>query len=102
MSIAMVIMVICFVSDGAKPNRKCLKGLGFSDEKKGVYYMTINCYSTDRYIYFMPDVPHLIKPTRNCWYYSKSGGTRYMTVRNLIKNNTDMQINGKHILWEHL
>ena len=29
-----VILVICFVCDGAKPNRKFLKGLGIEDEMK--------------------------------------------------------------------
>ena len=73
--------VIVFVADGAKPNRKFMKGLGSTaDMKQGVVYRTINRYSPDRYIYLMSDAPHLMKTTRNCWYSSKSGGTRYMWV----------------------
>ena len=74
--------VMLFVCDGAKPNRKFLKSLGRESEMKhGVVYKTINRFCRERYIYFMSDVPHLIKTTRNCWYSSKSGGTRYMWVR---------------------
>lgn len=38
-------------------------------QKQGeVTYKTPNPYSSDgRDIYFIPDVPHLIKTTRNCW-----------------------------------
>lgn len=74
--------VILFVCDGAKPNRKFLKSLGRESEmKKGVVYKTINRFCRERYVYFMSDVPHLIKTTRNCWYSSKSSGSRYMWVR---------------------
>ena len=47
-------------------------------KKDGVVYRTTNRYNTSRQIYFIADVPHLIKTTRNCWYASRSGGTRYM------------------------
>ena len=73
--------VILFVCDGAKPNRKFLKSLGKESEMKhGVVYKTVNRFCQERNIYFMSDVPHLIKTTRNCWYSSKSGGARYMWV----------------------
>ena len=76
--------VIVFVCDGAKPNRKFMKDIGSkTDKKEGTVYKTINRYSPDRYIYLMCDVPHLIKTTRNCWYSSKCGGTRYMWVSTL-------------------
>ena len=67
--------------DGAKPNRKFLKGLGCKSEmKEGVVYKTVNRYCQERNIYFISDVPHLIKTTRNFWYASKASGTRYMWV----------------------
>lgn len=70
--------------DGAKPNRKFLKELGCKEEmKEGVVYKTKNRYCRDRWIYFISDVPHLIKTTRNCLYSSKSSGTRYMWVSDL-------------------
>ena len=73
--------VILFACDGAKPNRKFLKSLGKESEMKyGVVYKTVNRFCQERNIYFMSDVPHLIKTTRNCWYSSKSGGVRYMWV----------------------
>lgn len=83
-----VILIVC---DGAKSNRRFMKGMGIKEERKdGVVYKTVNRYSTDRHIFLMPDVPHLMKTTRNCWYASRTGGTRCMWI------------NGKHILWEHL
>ena len=86
LSLILITQVICFVCDGAKPNRKFLKGLGCEEEmKEGVFYKTRNRYRRDRYIYFISDVPHLIKTTRNCWYSSTSGGTRYMWVRRSFK-----------------
>jgi hypothetical protein len=67
------------VCDGAKPNRKLFKTLGRdADMKNGTVYKTVNCYCQERSIYFMSEVPHLIKTTRNCWYSSGNGGTRYM------------------------
>ena len=64
--------VILFVCDGAKPNWKFLKLLGKESEMKhGVIYKTVNRFCQERNIYFMSDVPHLIKTTRNCWYSSE-------------------------------
>ena len=99
--------------DGAKPNRKFLQGLGCKSE--GVIYKTVNRYCRERNIFFISDVPHLMKTTRNCWYSSSSGGVRYMWV-SLCSGCVDpviiflflysffllSQNNGKHILWEHL
>ena len=76
-----IIQVIVFVCDGAKPNRRFLKGSGCECvAKEGVVYKTVNRYCQTRSIYFMSDVPHLIKTTRNCWYSSHFSGTRYMWV----------------------
>ena len=73
--------MILFVCDGAKPNRKFLNSMGRESEMKhGVMYKTVNRFCQERFIYFMSDVPHLIKTTRNCWYSSKTGGARYMWV----------------------
>jgi hypothetical protein len=59
--------------------------MGIKDDMTdGVVYKTVNRYSTDRHIYLMPDVPHLIKTTRNCWYASRAGGTRCMWVSVLL------------------
>ena len=59
-----------------------------------VTYRTLNHFSNDqekRYIYFISDVPHLIKTARNCLANSGSGKcTRYMW-------NSD-----RFILWNHI
>ncbi len=71
------------VCDGAKPNRKFLKELGVGVKehmKNGIVYKTVNQYCRERFIYFMSNVPHLIKTTRNCWYSSTPGGIRCMWV----------------------
>lgn len=61
--------VIAITADGASPNRKFFQMHKKVGQKPGeVVYKTPNPYSSDnRDIYFMPDVPHLIKTTRNCW-----------------------------------
>ena len=57
--------VIAFSSDGAAPNRKFYKMHASSND--GLVYKTRNPFCEDRYIYFICDVPHLMKTTRNCW-----------------------------------
>ncbi len=58
-----------------------MKSLGVEkDMKNGIVYKTVNRYCHDRYIYFLSDVPHLIKTTRNCWFSSAIGGTQCMWV----------------------
>ena len=56
-------LVRAFVSDGASPNRKFYK-LMCVDE--GDIYWTINPCDDSRKIYYISDVPHLLKTTRNC------------------------------------
>ena len=47
----------------------------------GVCFRTVNPYSEDRHIYFIADVPHLIKTTRNCWARSyRTGSTPNLWV----------------------
>ena len=55
--------VIAFCCDGASPNRKFYRMHG---SEKNIY-KTNNPFCEDRCIYFICDVPHLIKTTRNCW-----------------------------------
>lgn len=85
--------VVATTSDGASPNRrfyKLHKALdGGADQ--GFCYRTINLFAPHRYIYFIADVPHLIKTTRNCLRSSGSGScTRYMWN------------NGLYVLWQHI
>ena len=61
--------VIAITADGASPNRKFFQMHKKVGQTPGeVVYKPPNPYSSDkRDIYFMPNVPHLIKTTRNCW-----------------------------------
>ena len=55
--------VIAFSCDGASPNRAFYKMHGTS----GLVHKTAKLFCEDRDIYFICDVPHLMKTTRNCW-----------------------------------
>uniref|UniRef100_A0A1X7TZ77 Uncharacterized protein n=2 Tax=Amphimedon queenslandica TaxID=400682 RepID=A0A1X7TZ77_AMPQE len=83
--------VVLVVADGIGNNRTFFK-LHKEDYMKGgvVYTETKNIYNPSKYIWFMSDICHLIKTTRNCWENSSKKATRHL------------QINGRHILWKHL
>ena len=74
--------------DGASPNRGFFKLHTNEDNiKHGVVYRTKNIYAPDgRYIYFISDVLHLIKTSRNCWLSSYKDGPRYMQVLTNVHN----------------
>ena len=86
--------VVSATAGGASPNlkhfrmHKCLDG----NSGKDVASRAKNIHSKEnRYIYFFSDVPHLIKPARNCLFNSGSNrATRFMWN------------NGLHILWSHI
>ena len=44
---------------GAKPNRKCFE-INATDNNNNYYY-TVNQFAPERHIYFISDVPHLLK-----------------------------------------
>lgn len=76
--------VMIITADGASTNRKFFRlhrDPSGSNVLNGVVYKTINVHAPEREVYFMSDVPHLIKTVRNCWEKSRFGGTRLMTVR---------------------
>ncbi|XP_046553262.1 uncharacterized protein LOC124262759 [Haliotis rubra] len=76
--------------DGATPNRKFFKL--HRDENLQNTFWTLNPYSfPTRKLYFISDVPHLLKTTRNC--FSNSGA--HNLARNLWKS-------GKCISWTHI
>ena len=90
--------VLAVTYDGASPNRKLFR-MHFPMTKEDdmnpdtdVTYRTVNLFSSDkRFIYFISDVPHLMKTARNCLYNSGNGRhTRYMWK------------NGMFILWNHI
>lgn len=60
--------VMVITCDGASPNRKFFKMHTTQNRTGTVTYKTKNPYSPDgRDVYFVSDVPHLIKTTHNCW-----------------------------------
>jgi hypothetical protein len=66
--------VIAVTGDGASTNRKFFR-MHSTGEKSAVCYKTPNPYAEDsRELYFISDVPHLMKTTRNCWSHSYGHG----------------------------
>ena len=65
--------VISVTSNGAASNRKLYHMMHFGpdvvtcDSVPTPYRMPNQHTAEDRFIYFISDVPHLIKTTRNCW-----------------------------------
>ena len=68
--------VVAVTCDGAACNRKFFKMHYDSKDAATVLYKTPNPYSgtIPRCIYFISDVPHLVKTTRNCWSHSFANG----------------------------
>lgn len=67
------LQVICVTADGASLKCKLFK-LHKIDKhvKSDVTYVAPNvCCKPGNYVYFMADVPHLIKTVRNAWYNSQ-------------------------------
>ena len=75
------LQVICVAADGASPNRRFFK-LHKIDRfvKSGVTYVTPNICKRSGNIYFMADVPHLIKTVRNAWHNSQHNRSRNLIV----------------------
>ena len=103
------LQVICVTADGASPNRKFFK-LHKIDKlvKSGITYVAPNvCCKPGNYVYFMADVPHLIKTVRNAWYNSQLERSRHLVVSFKSYMHDCMlhliyQNNGCDIKWSHL
>ena len=54
-----------WVQDGAAPNRRSFFINGLEEEKRGRQYWTMNRYAPEQKFFFISDVPHLLKATRN-------------------------------------
>ena len=54
-----------WVCDVAAPNRRFFLINGLEEEKRGRQYWTVNRYASKGKIFFISDVPHLLKTTRN-------------------------------------
>ena len=79
--ISFVHQVICMVADGASSNRKFFAYHAIQEYKKtGLTYKAPNLTLPGRFVYFMVDIPHLMKTTRNAWSNSQARGTRHLEV----------------------
>ena len=94
---AISLKVRFFCSDGASPNRS-FYNLHRLEEKEnvskdGALYWTYNVHAPcrTRKIYFISDVPHLLKTTRNCFANSHA----HSNTRNLV-------IKGTEVSWQHI
>ena len=56
-------------------------------KRSGVTFKAPSIALPGNFIYFICDVPHLIKTTRNAWSNSTAKGTRNLEVNSLIINN---------------
>eukprot|EP00794_Sanderia_malayensis_P002815 gene2815-3251_t len=83
-----VMVVTCEV---ASRDRKFFKRHVVPGSTGDVVYKTVNCFSSDRFIYFFADPPHLMKTARNCLAKSGSGN-----ASRLLWNE------GSHFLWSHI
>ena len=54
-----------WVCDGAAPNKKFVLINGLEEEKRGRQYWTVKRYALERKIFFISDISHLLKTTRN-------------------------------------
>ena len=94
---AIGLQVRFFCSDGASPNRSfynlhCLEDK-INVSSDGVLYWTWNLYAPcqTRKVFFISDVPHLMKTTRNCF----SNSHAHSNTRNLV-------IKGTEVSWQHI
>lgn len=88
------VYIIAFIGDGCSVNRAFVKMHipSHSVRKSGVVYATVNKAAPHRPLFFISDVPHLLKTLRNSFYTSRleKKGKRCM-----IKNN-------QKIVWDHI
>ena len=69
------IAVIAFVSDGCTVNRAFIKKhKPVTILPNGVIFDTVNKAAPHRVLYFLSDVPHLLKTIRHCLYSSRKKG----------------------------
>ena len=70
-----VIVVVC---DVASCNRNFFRMHSKMSSDLEVVHKVRNLFAPERWIWFLSDVPHLIKTLRNCLFQSKPSGSRYM------------------------
>lgn len=86
--------VIAMVTDGFSTNRAFIRRQKpVTKLRSGVVFDTINRAASDRVLYFISDVPHLMKTIRNCLYNSRVDKK---------KGRRKMMKNGQKISWGHI
>ncbi|XP_065662263.1 uncharacterized protein LOC124811383 isoform X2 [Hydra vulgaris] len=86
--------VMAIVADGASPNRKFMRLHSWKSEentKDGVIYWTWNECCPDRKMFFICDVPHLIKTTRNNLEKSHENSS-----------SRSLMIDGQPLVWDQI
>jgi len=87
------IAVVAFVSDGCSVNRAFIrKHKPVTVLESGVIFDTVNKSAPSRVLYFVSDVPHLLKTIRNCLYSSRG---KKKSSRRMIRK-------GKKITWDYI
>lgn len=86
--------VVAFVSDGSAVNRAFIKKhTPATPHPSGIVFDTWNKAAPARKLYFIADVPHLLKTIRNCFLNSRWDGR---------KSRRKMMKNGKRISWDYI
>ncbi|XP_065891694.1 uncharacterized protein [Dysidea avara] len=81
--------VICMVADGASSNRKFFACHSIEKYKKMcITYKAPNLTLPGQFVYFMVDVLHLMKTTRNAWSNSQAKGTRHLEWMSSFNSQT--------------
>ena len=84
------VQVICMTSDGNSVNRAFFKmNTPIHPTESGIVYDTWNNAAPDRPLYFMSDVPHLVKTIRNNFFNSRP----YKNAKRCLT------LHGEKILW---
>ena len=88
------IRVIAFTCDGSPINRAFIKmhEPSHTPRPSGVVYSTVNIAAPTRDLFFIADVPHLLKTLRNSFFRSRLGG----------RGKRLMTRNGQRIVWDHI
>ncbi|XP_052126892.1 uncharacterized protein LOC127750159 isoform X2 [Frankliniella occidentalis] len=88
------IAIVAFVCDGSSINRAFINShKPATPHPSGIVFDTWNKCVRSRKLYFLSDVPHLLKTTRNCFLNSR--WDRKKSRRHMIKNRS-------RISWDHV
>ncbi|KAK3915650.1 Transposable element P transposase, partial [Frankliniella fusca] len=88
------VAVVAFVCDGSSINRSFINShQPATTHLSGIVFDTINKCARNRKLYFLSDVPHLLKTIRNCFLNSRWDGKK--SRRHMIKNKC-------RISWDHV